>query len=100
MAAGTTIAVSAVTGTKGHSGRPCSLAPAAVRLHHHLPLSLSPTDDGAGLVSGVLEMARAPYRRRALCHGGAVLGEDFRAELCRRRRDGHPHGVPVRDQLG
>ena len=93
------------SGTARHRARPIhersrTLAPAAIRVHHHLPLPLSPAHDGAGVVPGLLEMAGASQRERERRGSRALLGAHLRPHLRRRRRHRHPDGVPVRHELG
>ena len=55
---------------------------------------------GLALLIVVFKVARPAPRRRALQRGRPVLGPDLRPQLRHGRRDRHPDGVPVRDQLG
>ena len=66
----------------------------------HLPLPVSPAHNGAGAADRGAENARHPHRQRALQPVGALLGQDFRHQLRPRRGDRHPHGIPIRHQLG
>src|SRR6266851_2830442 len=76
-----------------------SAAPAALRLHHHLPLPLPPAHHGARAVDRGAPGDRGAAQGRALRRGGALLGQGLRDQLRARRGDRHPDGVPVRHQL-
>src|SRR5580704_7232961 len=83
---------------ESESQRSRVLASAAIRIHRHISLSLPATDDGAGVVHRFLEMEGASHRRGAICEGGAILDENLRAELQRRRGDRDSNGVSIWDE--
>src|SRR6266478_3525577 len=79
--------------------RPALLAPHPVRLHHYVPLLVPATDDGPRPHRPALPPASLPGRR-ASRSSGALLDQGAGRQFRRGGGDGHPHGVPVRHQLG
>src|SRR5271154_3495486 len=82
-----------------HHGRRTNRPSSSLRLHHHLPLHFSSTHHGPRAPHLHPQNPRPPHRQRDLERLRQLLGQDFRHQLCPRRRHRHSHGISVRHQL-